>query len=162
MSSSRDSVVPVSVIMPSAPSKRNSLCGYFLLPSIRLSVPLYHRQKHSSDFQEVQPFFTKKLSSSHGHTCHPRLLNFPLYNSTMSHSVSERLRLHHLSNNNSPSVKWRYNIKMLSSSSRNCYGKARTYERGQLSPCNNCDMALCCSVQSSHRLPGRNATGASK
>ena len=76
--------------------QKNILCGYHLLPSLRPSVyaplPLYHRQKHSTDFQEIRPFFTKNCPAvQHGHTFHPRLLNFPLYNSTISRSVSERL-----------------------------------------------------------------------
>ena len=36
----RVTAVPLSVIRPSLPSKRNILCGYNLLPSIRLSVSL--------------------------------------------------------------------------------------------------------------------------
>jgi hypothetical protein len=129
-------------------------------PSVYAPEPLYRRRKHSSDFQEVRPFFTKTCPANHGHTFHPRPLNVPLYSTTVQYrAVSQSASdLHGLSNSNSPNVKLRYNIKKLSSSSSNYYGKARTFETRQRIPCDNYDTALCCGVQSSDRLPAANAT----
>ena len=124
-----------------------------IYPSVYVPVPQYHWQKHSSDFQQVRPISTKRCPAVTATL--PTRAFWPSRCTTaqcraVSHSSSH---VHDLTNNNSPNVKRRHNIKMLSSSSSDYYGKTRTYQTGQLISCNNCDTALCCSVQSSHRLP---------